>query len=108
MDILRKMNFSDFRVGRNLNINRPEDEYMSGLFDRGFFAKSGNVLHKGLQTLDQHPTIKSKLLNMVPGLGRAIMSGIPVVKQFAPKAEEALQKLIDKRNANMNDGNMRS
>jgi len=93
MDILRRFDFSDFRVGPGLNIDIPDNVMMfpaQGIFNAGFFHKIGNALQKGIDQLRRHPDVKDKLLSMTPLIAKAIAALIP---EAAPIVMPLMQHL---------------
>jgi len=77
MDILRRFDFADFRTGPRLNIDEPGMEIAQGIFQRGFFQKVGNAVHKGIESIQRNATLKDKLRSIAPEVARAIVSKIP-------------------------------
>jgi len=95
MDILRRFNFADFRTGANLNLDLPEDEMIRGIFDKGFFVKIGNALHKGLQFVSDNPQLKDKIVHYAPALARKLVSLVPGVSALADPVEKALKMELE-------------
>lgn len=99
MDILRRFDFSDFRVGPGLNITDPNKEMImaQGLFNSGFFHKVGNALQKGIDSLKRHPEIKDKLLSLTPQIARAISALIPEAAPIIIPLVQHLTDVVDKK-----------
>lgn len=96
MDILRRFNFSDFRTGANLSLEDPNSEIVHGIFDKGFFIKMGNALHKGLQTVQDNPALRDKIIHYAPVLAKKLVSLVPGVSVLADPVERALRHEVER------------
>jgi len=87
LDILRKFDFADFRTGPQMNIDNPNLEILTGILQKGYFAKHGNMLHKLAERVRRPGGLKDKLIHYAPAIAGHLAAKIPFVKSHAAQIQ---------------------
>lgn len=95
LDVLRRIDFPDFRTGPGLNIDDPNMEILAGILGKGYFSKKDNFLHRLQEGIKRHGKVVDKLIGFAPAVAKQLAKRIPVVANHADQIQHGLQKVID-------------
>lgn len=101
MDILRRFDFADFTTGLDLDLDKPDEVLFRGLFQRGFFKKSGNALHRIAEAVHKNAHLKKQLRNFAGPIARKMLEKIPGGTMIA----DAVKHVLDHNDNNYNNPN---
>jgi len=95
LDILRRMDFPDFRTGEGLDLNLPEDEYLRGIFGHGYLLNAKNTLHKLGEQIAKRPPIRERVIKFTPKLAYRLMQMMKVPEPIARDVEERIKGKVE-------------